>query len=144
MKDTYKITFLHPPITDNECCDKNLLSSSNKIDILTKNITELRKGAFDKVTTKSLQLNKIQVNEELINEFIKSAYEVTNTVNFRNKVASDTISQLKPEFDNNKFNQNITIIHLDDMFTTGLKNFENLIKRLILLLMKPLQRMKRK
>ena len=33
-------------------------------------------------------------------------------------------SQLKQEFDNNKYNQNITNIHLDDMFATGLKVFK--------------------
>ena len=64
-----------------------------KKDILNRNITELRKGDFDKVTTKSLQLNKIHINEELINEFIKSPNEVANTVNFCNKVASDIISK---------------------------------------------------
>ena len=121
MKDTYKITNVHPLIDEkdvnNEYCDNNLLSSSNKIDILSRNITELRKGDFDKVTTKTLQLNETQVNEELIKEFIKSANEVTNTVKFCNKVAADTISkynQLKQEFDN-KFNQNITNIQLDEM-----------------------------
>ena len=85
-----------------------------------------------KVTTKSLQLNKIQANEELINEFIKSTNEVTNTVNFCNKVSSDTISnynQLKLEIDNNKLNQNITNIHLDDMFTTALKVFKEVNKK---------------
>ena len=66
MKDTYKITNVHPPrdekdVINKEYCDKNLLSSSNKIDILSRNITELRKGDFDKVTTKTLQLNKTQV-----------------------------------------------------------------------------------
>ena len=76
-------------------CDSNLLSSSNKIDTLGKNITELRNGDCDKVTTKTLQLNKIQVNNELINEFSKSANEVTNTVNFCNKVASDTIDLIR-------------------------------------------------
>ena len=128
MKDTYKITNVHPPIDEKdvvkkEFCDNNLLSSSNKIDILSRNITELRKGDFDKVTTKTLQLNETQVNEELINEFIESTNEVRNTVKFCNKVAADTISkynQLKQEFDNNKFNQNITNIHLDEMFTNGL------------------------
>ena len=68
----------------------------------------------------------MQVIEELINEFIKSTNGVTDTVNFCNKVASDTISkynQLKQEFDNNKFNQNITNIQLVDMFTTPLKEF---------------------
>ena len=99
MKGTYKITNVHPPIDQKDLvnkvyCDNNLLSSSDKIDILSKKkITELRNGDFDKVTTKSLQLNKIQVNEELINESIKSAKEVTNTVNFCIKVASDTISK---------------------------------------------------
>ena len=130
MKDTYKITNVQPPIDEKdvvnkEYCENNLLSSNNKIDILSKNITELRKGEFDKVTTKTLKLklNETQVTDELINEFIESANEVTNTVKFCNKVAANTISkynQLKQEFDNNKFNQNITNIHLDDMFTNGL------------------------
>ena len=60
IKDTYKITNVHPPIDEKdvvnkEYCENNLLSSSKKIDILNKNITELRKGDFDKVTTKTLQ-----------------------------------------------------------------------------------------
>ena len=102
------------------------LITNNKI--LSKIVTELKKkGDFVKVTTKTLQSNKVQVNEEIINEFIKSAKEITNTVSFCNKVASDTISmynQLKHEIDNIKFNQNFTNIQLDDMFTTGLKEFE--------------------
>ena len=98
MKDTYKITNVHPPIDEKdvvnkEYCDNNLLSSSNKIDILSRNITELRKCDFDKVTTKTLQLNETQVNEELTKEFIKSANKVTSTVKFWNKVAVDTISK---------------------------------------------------
>ena len=132
MKDTYKISNVHPPIDEKdvvnkEYCDNNILSSSNKKDILSKNITELRKGDFDKVTTKTLQLNETQVNEELINEFIELTNEVRNTVKFCNKVAADTISkynQLKQEFDNNKFNQNITNIHLDEMFTNGLREMK--------------------
>ena len=85
--DTYKITNGHPPIDEKdvvnkEYCDSNLLSSNNKIDILSKNITELRKGEIDKVTTKTLPLNETQDNDELINEFIESANEVTNTVKF--------------------------------------------------------------
>ena len=132
MKDTFKITNVHPPIDEKdvvnkEYCDNNLLSSSNKIDTLSKNITELRKGDFDKVTTKTLQLNETQVNEELINEFIESINEVRNTVKFCNKFAADTISkynQLKLEIDNNKFNQNITNIQLDEMFTNGLREMK--------------------
>ena len=62
MKDTYKITNVHPPtdgnVVNKEYCDNKLLSSSNKIDILSRNITELSKGDFDKVTTKTLQLNE--------------------------------------------------------------------------------------
>ena len=138
MKDTYKITNVHPPIDEKdvvnkEYCDNNLLSSSNKIDILSRNITELRKGDFDKVTTKTLQLNETQVNEELINEFIESTNEVRNTVKFCNNVAADTISkynQLKQEFDNNKFNQNIPNIHLDEMFTNGLREMKEYNKSL--------------
>ena len=80
MKDTYKITIVYPPIDEKyavkkEYCDINLLYSSNKMDILSKNITELRKGDFDKFTTKNLQL---------INEFIKSTNEATNTVDIEN------------------------------------------------------------
>ena len=98
MKDTYKITNVHPPIVEKDVANKeyrdnNLLSSNNKIDILSKNITELRKGEFDKVTTKTLKLNETQVNDELINEFFESASEITNTVNFVKKVAADTISK---------------------------------------------------
>ena len=137
IKDTYKITNVHPPIEEKdvvneEYCDNNLFSSSNKIEILRRNITELRKGEFDKVTTKTLHLNETQVNEELINEFIESTNEVTNTVKFCNKVAADTISkynQIKQEFDNNKLNQNITNIKLDEMFTTGLKEFKEVNKK---------------
>ena len=138
MEDTYKITNVHPPldekdVVNKEYCDNNLLSSSNKIEILSRNITELRKVDFDKVTTKTLQLNETQVNEKLIKEFIKSANEVTNVVNFCNKVAADTISkynQLKQEIDNNKFNQNVTNIHLDDMFTNGLREMKEYNKSL--------------
>ena len=138
MKDTYKITNVHPPIDEKdvvnkEYCDNNLLSSSNKIDILSRNITELRKGEFDKVTTKTLQLNETQVNEELINEFIQSTNEVRNTVKFCNKVAADTISkynQLKLKFDKNKFNQNITNIHFDEMFTNDLREMKEYNKSL--------------
>ena len=98
LKDNYKITNVHSPtdekdVVNKEYCDNNLLSSNNKIDILSKNITELRKGEFDKVTTKTLQLNETQVNDELKNEFIESANEFTNTVKFCNKVAADTISK---------------------------------------------------
>ena len=137
MKDTYKITNVHHPIDEKdvvneEYCDNNLLSSSNKIAILSRSITELRKGDFDKVTSKTLQLNETQVNDELINKFIESANEVTNNVKFCIKVAADTISkynQLKQEFDDNKFNQNITNIQLDEMFTTGLKELKEVNKK---------------
>ena len=137
MKDNYKITNVHPPIDEKdvvnkEYYDNNLLSSSNKIDILSKNLTELRKGEFDKVTTKTLQLNETQVNDEIINEFIESTNEVRNTVKFCDKVAADTFSkynQLKQEFDNNKFNQNITNIQLDELFTTGLNEFKEVNKK---------------
>ena len=42
-------------------------------------------------------------------------------------------NQLKLELDNSKFNQNITNIQLDDMFTTELKEFKEINKKLILL-----------
>ena len=70
-KDGSKITNVHRPTDENfvvnkEYCDSNLLSSSNKIDILKKNIAEIRKGKLNKVTTKTLQLNKTNVNHDLI------------------------------------------------------------------------------
>ena len=90
MMDTYKSINVHPSIDEKDvvnkkCCDNNLLSSDNKIDILSKNITGLGKGEFDEVTNKTLQLNETQVNDELINEFFESANEIKN-VNFCNKV----------------------------------------------------------
>ena len=83
MEDTYKNTNVHPPIDEKdvvnkEYCDNNLLSSNNKMDILNRNITELRKGH----------------------------------------------NQLKLEVHKNKFNRNITKKQLDEMFTTGLKEFK--------------------
>ena len=41
--------------------NRKVLSSSNRIDILSKDINELRNNEFDKVTSKSLQLNKTQL-----------------------------------------------------------------------------------
>ena len=142
MKDTYKLINVHPPTDENDVVNTEycyLLPSNNKINILSKMITDLRKGEFDKVTIKTLQLtiNETRVNDELIYKFIESANEVTNTLNFCNKVDADTISkynQLKQEFDNNKFNQNITNIHLDDMFINGLremKEYKKSIRKII-------------
>ena len=57
---------------------------------------------------------------------------MTNAVNFCNKVACDTISkynQLKLVIDNNRFSQNITNIHLDEMFTSGPKDFKEINKK---------------
>ena len=64
MKDTYKITNVHPPIDEKDVvnkdyCDNNLLSSNNKIDISSKNVTELRKGKFEEVTIGQLKANII-------------------------------------------------------------------------------------
>ena len=56
MKDTYIITNVQPPkdekdVVNKEYCDHKLFSSNKKIGILSKNITELRKGNL-----KNLQL----------------------------------------------------------------------------------------
>ena len=45
MQDTYKIKNIHPPIDEKnvvtkDYCDNKLISSSNKIDNLSKTITE--------------------------------------------------------------------------------------------------------
>ena len=72
MKDTYKFTNIHPPtdekdVVNKEYCDNNLLSSNNKIDILSKNITELRKGEFEEVTTGQLNANIIRLPSSTTN-----------------------------------------------------------------------------
>ena len=69
MKDIYRITNVHLPSDEKdvfikEHCDNNLLACNNKSDILSKNISELRKGDFDKITTKSLQFNKIKLMKD--------------------------------------------------------------------------------
>ena len=56
---------------------------------------------------------KPKFNDELLNEFIKSANEVTIAVKVRNYVASDIDSkynQLKLAFDNHKFNPDLSNI----------------------------------
>ena len=85
MKHIYKITNVHPPrdekdVVNKEYCDNNLLSSSNKIDILSKNITELRKGDFDKVTTKTLQL-AILLQSKLLDNKEKDRLEMQYSFN---------------------------------------------------------------
>ena len=71
-KDTYKITNAHPPIDEKdvfnkEYCDNNLLSSNNKIDILSKNVTDLRKSKFEEVTIGRLNANNIGLPSSTIN-----------------------------------------------------------------------------
>ena len=131
MKDTYKTINVHPPIDEKdvvnkEYCDNNLLSSNNEIDILSKNITELRKGKFEEVTTDQLSANNN------LNEI------ETNFVHFCNKVSADTISQnngLKVELDTNKFNQSITNIQLGDACVDrwrGLKENHILMMKIVI------------
>ena len=57
MKDTYKITNVHPPIVEKyvvnkDYRDSNSLFSSNKINILIKNITQLKKLTLIKLQLK--------------------------------------------------------------------------------------------
>ena len=126
MKDTYKITNVHPPIDEKdvvnkEYCDNNLLSSSNKIDILSKNITELRKGKFEEVTFDQLIANIIGLPSSTSNGdtvwIDGDTVELVSIVHFANKISANTFTkynELKVEFDNNKFNQSITNIQLED------------------------------
>ena len=145
MKDTYKITNVHPPtdekdVVKKEYCDNNLLSSNNRIDILSKNITELRKDKFEEITIDRLNANSIglpsstingktvwidgdtvelvSLNSSNISTIASKLSEIeTNIVHFANKISADTISkynELKVEFNNNKFNQSITNIQLGD------------------------------
>ena len=143
MRDTYKITNVHPPtdekdVVNKEYCDNNLLSSNNKIGILSKNITELRK--FEDVTIGQLNANNIglpssttngdtvwidgdtvelvSLNSSNMSTMANRLTEIeTNIVLICNKVSADTISkynEIKVEFDNNQFNQTITNIQLGD------------------------------
>ena len=145
MKDNYKIINVHAPIDEKdvvnkEYCDNNLLSSNNKIDILSKNITELRKSKFKEVTIGRLIANimglptstingdtlwidgdtveLVSLNSSNISTIANKLSEIeTNIVHICNKVSADTISNynvLKVEFDNNIFNQSITNIQLGD------------------------------
>ena len=145
MKDTYKITNVHTPIdqkdvVNKECFDNNLLSSNNKLNNLSENISELRKGEFEEVTTDQLNANIIglpssttngdsvwidgdtvelvSLNSSNISTLANKLTEIeTKIVHFGNKVSADTISkynELKMEFDNNKFNQSNTNIQLGD------------------------------
>ena len=145
MKDTYKITNVHPPIDEKdvvnkEYCDNNLLSSNIKIDILSKNITELRKDKFEEVTIGQLNANIIglpssttngdtvwidgdtvdlvSLNLSNISTLSNKLTEIeTNIAHICNKVSADTISkynELKVEFDSNKFIQTISNIALGD------------------------------
>ena len=121
MKDTYKITNVHPPIdqkdvVNKEYCDNNLLSSNSKLNILSKNITELRKGEFEEVTTGQLNANinglpssttngdtvwidgdtveLVSLSTSNISTLANKLNEIeTNIVHFGNKVSADTISK---------------------------------------------------
>ena len=145
MKDTYKITNVHPPLDEKDVvnkdyCDNYLLSSNNKIDILSKIITELRKSKFEEVTIGRLNANIIglpsstikgdtvwidgdkvelvSLNSSNISAMASKLSEIeTNVVHFCNKVSTDNISkynELNLEFDNINFNQSYTNIQLGD------------------------------
>ena len=141
LKYIYKITNVHPPtdekdVVNKEYCENNLLSSDNKVDILSKNITELGKGKFEEVAIANIiglqssttngdtvwidgdTVELVSHNSSNISTLASELSEIkTNIVHICNKVSADTISkynELKVEFDNKKFNQSITIIQLGD------------------------------
>ena len=137
------------------------LSSNNKIDILSKNIIELRKGKFEEITIGRLNANIIglpsytingdtfwidgdtvelvSLNSSNISTMASKLSEIeTNIVHICNKVSADTISkfiELKVEFDNNKFNQSITNIQLGDSFVDrwrGLRENHILMMKIVI------------
>ena len=121
MKYFYKITNVHPPtdekdVVNKEYCDNNLLSSDNKVDILSKNITELGKSKFEEVAIGQLNANIIGLPSSITNgdtvwidgdtvELVshnasnisttasKLSEIETNIVLICNKVSADTISK---------------------------------------------------
>ena len=125
MKDTNKITQVHPPIDQKAVvnkgyCDNNLLSSKNEIDILSKNITEPRENyEFEEVTTVQLNANIIglpssttnggtvwiggdtveqlvSLNSSNLSTLANKLTEIeTKIVHFVNKVSDDTLSKYK-------------------------------------------------
>ena len=165
-KDNHTITNVHPPIEEKdvvnkEYCDNNLLSSNNKTDILSKNITELRIGKFEEVTIGRLNANSIglpssktngdsvwidgdivelvSLKSSNISTLPNKLTEVeTNIVHFGKIVLADTISEnneLKVEFDNNKFNQSITNIQLGEAFVDrwrGLRENHTLMMKIVI------------
>ena len=166
MKDTYQITNVHPPIdqkdvVNKEYCDNNLLSSNHKIDILSKNKTELRKGKLEEVTIGQLNANIIglpssttngdtvwidgytvelfSLNSSNISTLANKLTEIEfNIVHFGNNVSADTKSkynELKVELDNNKFNQSITNIQLGDACVdrwSGLRENHTLMIKIVI------------
>ena len=52
---------------NNEYCYNNLLSCNNKANILIKNMTELRKGEFEVVTTGQLNANNFRLPSSTTN-----------------------------------------------------------------------------
>ena len=72
LKDTYKFTNVHPPLDEKDVvkknyCDNNLLSPNNKIDILSENLTELRKVKFEEVTIGRVNASIIGLPSSTIN-----------------------------------------------------------------------------
>ena len=106
--------------------------------IIRRNITELRKGEFEEVTTGQLNANIIRLPSSTTNggsvsiddqtvELVPLNLEnlgtlankitETNIVRFGNKIFADTISrynEFKLEFDNHKYDQTITNIHIGE------------------------------
>ena len=81
----------------------------------------------------------VSLNSSNISTLAKKLTEIkTNIVHFGNKVSADTISkynELKVEFDNNKFNQSITIIQLGDACVDrwrGLRENHTLMMKIVI------------
>ena len=141
--------------------DNNLLSSNNKTDILSKNITELRKGEFEEVTSGQLKAKIIQLlssttsggfvwiddqtfdlvslKSDKLSKLTNKITEIeTNIVRFGKKISAEKIykyNQLKLEFDNDKFNPTITNIQLGEACVDrwrGLRETHILIIRIVI------------
>ena len=107
MKDTYKITNVHSPIDEIDIvnkycyCDNNLFSSNNKVDILSKNITELRKVKFEEVTIGQLNANVIGLPSSTTNgDTVWIDGDTVELVSFNSSNIS-TMSNKLTEFETN-------------------------------------------
>ena len=136
---------MHQPVDEKdvfnkEYCDNSILSSNNKLNMLSKNLTEKRKGEFKEIRNSQLNANiiglsssttsgdtvwiddktveLISLNSSNISTLAIKLTEIeTNIVRLGNIISAERIpkyNEFTVDFDSNKFNPAITNIQLGD------------------------------